>query len=146
MTAPAPPPDPTLCHASTVAWNGRGVMILGPSGAGKSALALELMAYGAGLVADDQTVVTHRQGALWADAPAAIKGRIEARGVGILAADAVGPVRLALVVDLGAPVPPRLPEKQTYRLLSVTLPLVSGPFRAHLGPAIVQYLRRGRVD
>ena len=40
-------------HASFVAINGRGVLILGPSGAGKSALALQLIAFGAKLVAGD---------------------------------------------------------------------------------------------
>ena len=40
-------------HASCIAVHGRGVLILGPSGAGKSSLALQLMALGADLVADD---------------------------------------------------------------------------------------------
>jgi len=44
-------------HATTVAVAGRGLMIEGPSGSGKSALALELMAFGAELVADDRTRV-----------------------------------------------------------------------------------------
>ena len=33
-------------HATTIALEGQGLMILGPSGSGKSSLALELMAVG----------------------------------------------------------------------------------------------------
>ena len=40
-----------IVHASCIAHHGRGLLILGPSGAGKSTLALEMMAYGAVLVA-----------------------------------------------------------------------------------------------
>ena len=64
-----------LLHASTVAFRGRGVVILGASGSGKSALALELMALGAGLVADDRTLVEVQDGALVASCPPAISGR-----------------------------------------------------------------------
>ena len=46
-----------IVHASCIAHRGRGLLILGPSGAGKSTLALEMMAYGAALVADDRTVL-----------------------------------------------------------------------------------------
>ena len=74
-------------HASCVALDGRGVLILGRSGAGKSSLALELMALGARLVADDRTVLHADDGAPVASCPPAILGKIEARGVGILAAD-----------------------------------------------------------
>lgn len=49
--------DRTILHASCVALDGRGLLILGPSGSGKSALALELMALGADLVADDRTEI-----------------------------------------------------------------------------------------
>ena len=45
----------TIVHASCVARDGRAVLIRGASGSGKSGLALQLMALGAGLVADDRT-------------------------------------------------------------------------------------------
>ncbi|WP_331459605.1 HPr kinase/phosphorylase [Paracoccus liaowanqingii] len=69
-------------HATTVALEGRGLVILGPSGSGKSGLALELMAVGAVLVADDRTDLRLQQGRLIAQAPPALSGRIEARGWG----------------------------------------------------------------
>ena len=73
-----------LFHASCVAWQGRGALILGRSGAGKSALALQLMALGADLVSDDRTELLAEADALTARAPATIQGLIEARGVGLM--------------------------------------------------------------
>jgi HPr kinase/phosphorylase len=40
-------------HASAVSLDGNGVLICGASGTGKSTLALQLMALGAELIADD---------------------------------------------------------------------------------------------
>ena len=77
-------------HASAVALTpAAGVLILGPSGVGKSSLALRLMALGARLVADDGVALTVQAGALIARAPAPIAGLIEARGAGILHAEAL---------------------------------------------------------
>ena len=47
----------TLLHASCVSINGNGVLICGSSGSGKSSLAINLIALGAELVADDRTIV-----------------------------------------------------------------------------------------
>ncbi|WP_295048863.1 HPr kinase/phosphorylase [uncultured Paracoccus sp.] len=132
-------------HATTIALNGAGLLILGPSGAGKSALALDLMAQGAMLVADDRTDL-HREGAdIIASCPPALSGRIEARGIGILRADPAGPVRIAQVVDLGAADGDRLPQSRAYDVLGVGLPLVTGPYRPHLHAALRQLLLGGRV-
>ena len=49
-------------HASAVAIDGRVVVLMGTSGAGKSSVALHLTATGAGLMADDVTVLELRQG------------------------------------------------------------------------------------
>ncbi|MFN3274540.1 MAG: HPr kinase/phosphorylase [Paracoccus sp. (in: a-proteobacteria)] len=133
-------------HGSTVALGGVGLMILGPSGAGKSSLALEMMAAGAMLVADDRTDLRRDGGALIASAPQPLLGRIEARGVGILAADPSPPVPLALVCDLGRPEDQRLPPRRAAEWLGVTLPLVLGPYRPHLYSALRQMLLAGRLD
>lgn len=135
-----------IVHASCIAYRGRGLLILGPSGAGKSTLALEMMAFGAGLVADDRTQLTVEGGAIIADSPEAIRGRIEARGVGILKAQACGPVTLALAVDLGRPEPERLPPARQLDLALGQLPLVLGGGRVHLASTLLQYLDGGRAD
>ena len=132
-------------RGSCVALSGRAVLITGPSGAGKSSLALDLMAIGASLVSDDWTEAWHDGAQLQADAPAAIRGQIEARGIGILSAAAVGPVPLALVVDLGDADDERLPQSRTIEIAGVSLPLVKAVYRPHLGAALRQLLIGGRL-
>ena len=56
-------------HASTVAIDGRAVLISGPSGSGKSDLALRLIDRGFTLVSDDQTIVSRDGDRLIASAP-----------------------------------------------------------------------------
>lgn len=111
-------------HASCVAIGGRGVLIRGPSGSGKSDLALRLIDRGAELVSDDYTRLEAVEGRLLASAPATIAGRIEARGVGILDRPCVGPVAIALLVDLAAPVE-RLPEPRDESLAGCAIPMIA---------------------
>ena len=132
-------------HATTVALDGRGLLILGPSGSGKSSLGLELIAAGAMLVADDRTDILVRDGQALASAPAALQGRIEARFVGILHAPFCGPVPLALVADLGRREDQRLPPFRHHDLGGISLPLVLGPYRPHLYAALRQHLLTGRA-
>ncbi|MTE01983.1 serine kinase [Paracoccus sp. YIM 132242] len=132
-------------HATTIALDGAGLLILGPSGSGKSSLALQLMAAGAMLVADDRTDLSRDDDAVIASCPPALLGRIEARGVGILAAPPSGPVRLAQVVDLGGGPEDRLPQSRSYDVLGISLPLVTVPYRPHLYAALRQLLLGGRI-
>ena len=132
-------------HASSVAVEGRGLLILGPSGAGKSALAVRLIALGALLVSDDLTVVTATGDHLVATCPnPALQGLIEARGIGILRAPACDSVDLALAIDLGQPEPDRLPPRRTVTMLGIALPLVLHPQNDHFPDALMLYLRHGR--
>ncbi|MDP3802643.1 HPr kinase/phosphorylase [Brevundimonas sp.] len=102
----------------------RAVVISGPSGAGKSDLALRLIGRGWRLVADDYVHVFASGGALYATAPAAIAGRIEARGLGIVGAASTGVVRLVLAVELTAAATDRLPEPGTRSFAGRSLPLL----------------------
>ena len=78
-------PASLVVHASCVAAGERGLLIMGKSGAGKSALALQLIAFGAALVADDRVALTIEDDTLIARCPGqAIRGMIEARGFGLL--------------------------------------------------------------
>lgn len=91
----------TLLHATAVSLSGQALLLSGPSGAGKSQLALRLINRGAWLVADDQTVLRSVAGEIWASSPPTIAGKLEIRGVGIVAAphQQAAPVRLALDLD-----------------------------------------------
>lgn len=135
-----------ILHASTVALEGRGVLILGASGSGKSALALELMALGAGLVADDRTEIAVRDGRLIASCPPAISGRIEARFVGILKAAPHPSVPLALAVDLDLTEQDRLPPLRQREIGGVKLSLLHKIEEGYFPAAIRQYLVHGRAD
>jgi len=137
-------PRSVRLHASCVAVDGRGLLILGPSGAGKSSLALQMIGLGAVLVADDQVEVTLAGDSLVAAAPTALAGLIEARGVGLLRAETATGVPLRLAVDLGQPASPRLPERHGIVLLETRIDLVQGPLNAHLPAALLLHLRGGR--
>ena len=112
-------------HASTVALDGRAVLIGGPSGAGKSDLALRLLDRGFKLVSDDQTIVRKDGTRLLASAPPTIHGKLEIRGVGIVEMETVADVPVALFVELTSDVK-RLPDDSRERLvLDVRIPLIS---------------------
>ena len=112
-------------HASTVAVDGRAVLISGPSGSGKSDLALRLLDRGFTLVSDDQTIVRREGNRLIASAPPTIKGKLEIRGVGIVEMETVTDVPVALYVELTSEIV-RLPDDRRERpVLGVNLPLIS---------------------
>ncbi len=102
--------DTDTIHASAVALDDCGLLILGPSGSGKSSLAIEMVAMGAELIADDMVALSVKDGAVYAQAAPGTRGQIEARNVGILPCPLrEGAVKVSLVVDLGAEETDRLP-------------------------------------
>ena len=133
-----------IFHASCVAWQGHGALILGQSGAGKSALALQLMALGADLVSDDRTELLAEADVLTARAPATIQGLIEARGVGLMRVPFVPQAEIALVIDLDQPEPNRLPPQREITLLGISRPLVLAVPQPHFSAAILCYLTGSR--
>jgi HPr kinase/phosphorylase len=133
-----------ILHATCIAVQGRGLLILGPSGSGKSALALRLLTLGASLVADDRTEITGTGGVLVARCPAPITGLIEARGVGILRAPVVDEARVVLVADLGRTEDKRLPPARRITLLGCELSLALQVQNDHFPDALMLYLRHGR--
>lgn len=103
-------------HASAILYEGRGVLVRGASGAGKSRLVFDLIddahAHGhdAALIADDRVSVEASHGRLIARTPRTIAGKIELRGFGIVDLDHEPAGVVALVVDIEATQPPRMPE------------------------------------
>ncbi len=115
--------ETVLLHASCVSVNGNGVLICGAAGSGKSSLALNLIALGAELVADDQTLIRRENKNLIARCPETISHLIEARGLGILTPPTRSDVALTLVVDLETVQSQRVPLPEAYELFGITLPL-----------------------
>lgn len=136
-------PSPICLHATCLKVDDKGLLIVGPSGSGKSALALQLISFGAHLVADDRTWVRREAGSLIASAPQSIAGMIEARGVGILRAPSAESAALALVIDLGREERARLPDPHTYEILGSHLPCLFSVRGYHFAAAILLYLREG---
>ena len=130
-------------HASAVAFGARGVLIQGASGSGKSSLSLQLMALGATLIADDQTELFVHDEQLWARAPEAITGLIEARGLGLLLAEA-RPAPICAVVDLDQLETERLPPQRSINLLDIDVPHLQKVDGPAWPVALAQYLIAGR--
>lgn len=140
------PSGETRLHATAIALDHRAVIIRGRSGAGKSDLALRCLSVGpsqlfAGtprLVADDQVLVTRHGAALRLQAPASLLGKLEVRGLGIIAIEPELDATAVLVCDLAAAGEvDRLPDPWPLTdILGVRLPVlrlapfeVSAPFK-----------------
>jgi HPr kinase/phosphorylase len=118
------------------------VLLRGASGAGKSELALELLARGHKLVADDAIEWEHRaDGRIVGTCPPLLSGFIEVRGLGVLDARAlygadsvIAAAALDLVIDLGIRAEASAEERlggrrSSFRLLDATVPEISLPRR-----------------
>lgn len=118
-------------HATSVAIDGRALLLCGASGTGKSDLALRLIDRGAILVSDDYTLVRRFEGRLVATAPATIAGMIEVRGVGLVSMPHVAEAPVALLVDLFDMVD-RMPLTPMTRMVSgIEIPVTKiAPFEA----------------
>ena len=114
-----------MANVTSLAVNGRGVLIKGPPGSGKSSLALALIDRGAVLVGDDGVALECRDQRLWAHPPPNIAGRIEVRGIGIVAMPTTSaPVCLVLSLDEAGD---RLPQPGATEVMGIAVPEL--PFR-----------------
>jgi serine kinase of HPr protein (carbohydrate metabolism regulator) len=124
-------------HASTVAIDGRAVLIMGPSGSGKSDLALRLLDRGFSLVSDDQTIVRRDGDRLIASAPSQIAGKLEVRGLGIVEMPTEPEAPVSLIIELTGDIQ-RLPdEDRELRVLGVPVPLFTVDAMTASAPAKV---------
>ncbi len=133
-------PDVQNIHANCVAAHGKGLIILGASGTGKSALALQMIALGAQLVADDRCDIWADQGHLFARAPAPLRGLIEARGIGILRLPFLHQIQIKAVIDLAPSPIARMPLPQTTRLAGIEVDFLQFHPTPHFPSALMCYL------
>ncbi|WP_245586111.1 hypothetical protein [Solimonas soli] len=139
-----PEPSTTVTlHGVFMRVHGTGVLLSGASGVGKSEVALELLARGHQLVADDAVDFVLRRGHVVGRAPRLLRGFLEARSLGILniarlygAPSIAGRSRLDLVLRLEAPREvwdsglERLGGRRSVaRILGIELPEITIPIR-----------------
>lgn len=135
---------PLIVHGTAVSYADRALMFIGPSGSGKSGFALQLMALGATLIADDRVILTAIGKNVMASCPENLSGLIEARGIGILNTASGGGKPLAAVVDLGQVEPKRHPDPRTVTYLDRTIPLLWRVDSPHFTYALLPFLAHGR--
>jgi len=137
------PTIPCQIHATCVAAKGRGLLIVGPSGSGKSALALQLMAFGAELVADDRCDLSDSPQGILAKRPERLPEAIDARGLGVLSAPCVGPTLLAGVLDLECATQDRIPQLHEVQIGRHQVPLLHSFDASHMPAALFHFLKHG---
>ena len=109
---------PGTIHASAALVGARAVLVRGPSGSGKSSFVLALLRAAqsgalpfARLVADDRAHIGAANGRLIVRPSEALKGLIEARGLGVLRLAYEPAAIVGSVVDLGSPDSERMPQE-----------------------------------
>lgn len=121
-------------HATCIVLGEAGLLLRGPSGSGKSSLA-RLLIDGAAvrgrfarLVSDDRVEVAACHGRLVARAVRTIAGRMEARGLGLIAVAYEPAAVVRYLIDCLQDDPPRWPgsDHDAAILDGVTLPRIAG--------------------
>lgn len=116
-----------VLHAGLIATYGpggwRGALVEGPSGAGKSDFALRCLDAGFALVADDRAEVWASGGRLYGRAPDSLAGRMEIRGLDVVAVPALRYCRIGLCVRPGRP--ERIPEPASVTYAGLSVPLLA---------------------
>ena len=146
--ASTPEAEPgSYMHGSAVAVGEHALLITGAAGTGKSTLALEMIALGAELIADDRVgVQPSDKGAdgtkqLWLSAPPPITGLIEMRGFGLVRLAARPHAALKLIADLDQNETERLPLRRERVLSGVACPVMLCKGKPGLAAALTCLLR-----
>ena len=113
-------------HATCVDINGSGVLIVGRSGSGKSSLAINLLALGSKLVADDQCALVKKNKKFRVFKPASLPNSIEIRGVGLVSVPMVVETSLDWVVNMDEAEKERMPDLRFTEIDGCKIPTVFG--------------------
>ena len=106
--------------------NGSGILILGRSGSGKSSLAINLIALGSKLVADDQCKLVKKNNSFRIFKPASLPNSIEVRGIGLVSVPTVVETRLDWVVNMDEAETERMPDLRFTEVGGYRVPTVFG--------------------
>ena len=128
-------------HASAVALEGAGLLILGAAGRGKSTLALRLIALGAALIADDRVLLRPVPGGAQLEAPQAALAAIEQRGLGLVPAPLGPPAPWRLAVRTDRREARRLPPARRLRLAGASVRVLHDSGSAAFAEAVALHLR-----
>ena len=115
-----------VIHATCVDVNGSGILIVGRSGSGKSSLAINLLALGSTLVADDQCEIVRKNNSFRISKPASLPKSIEIRGVGLVSVPMVNETSLDWVVNMDEVEKERMPTPQFTEIGGFRVPTVFG--------------------
>ena len=115
-----------IMHATCVDVNGSGVLIIGRSGSGKSSLAINLLALGSTLVADDQCKLVRKNNRYRISKPASLPKSIEIRGVGLVSVPMVNETNLDWVVNMDEAEKERMPSPRFTEIGGFRVPTVFG--------------------
>jgi HPr kinase/phosphorylase len=118
--------DSLIMHATCVDINGSGVLIVGRSGSGKSSLAINLIALGSTLVADDQCEIVKKNNKLSVFKPTSLPSSIEIRGVGLVSVPMVVETSLDWVVNMDEAETQRMPDLQFTEIDGYRIPTIFG--------------------
>ncbi len=144
--------DHETVHATCVIVDEAGVLIRGAAGTGKSTLARELIATAqlqgrfVRLVSDDRTRLSARHGRLVARTVPATAGRMEARGVGIIAAPHEPCAVVRLVIELSTEEPRRFPEpgEEVATLCGISVSCIRARSASSLAPLVLTRLAEAK--
>ena len=113
-------------HATCVDVNGSGVLIVGHSGSGKSSLAINLLALGSKLVADDQCELVKKNKKFCVFKPASLPNSIEIRGIGLVSVPMVVETSLDWVVNMDEAEKERMPDLRFTEIDGYKIPTIFG--------------------
>jgi HPr kinase/phosphorylase len=133
-------------HGSAVAVGEHALLITGAPGTGKTTLALEMIALGAELIADDRVEIRVAPGPdgdarLWLSVPLNLGGLLEVRGFGLIRLAARPRAALRLIADLDRVESERLPPRREEILQGIACPVMLCSGRPGLAAALTCVLR-----